>query len=140
MKKWFSRHDYYVRKIVFSSPTIFFIGGLLMKENLIIARDVRKTIKYIEANIYNFPNSYRDLKNNIINSCYEILRLVYTANIEQEIIYKKKAIVEIKMLNFFLSQALDKELITKKKFLSYGKHLENIHNMIYSWCNYEKSE
>ena len=82
MKRKFSRHITYVRKIVFSRPTIFFIGDNTMKENLIIAIDVRKTIKAIEANIYNFPNSYRDLKSNIINSCYEILRLVYTANIE----------------------------------------------------------
>ena len=44
------------------------------------------------------------------------------------------------MLNFYLKQALDKELITKKKFLSYGNHLLEIHNMISSWCEYEKSE
>ena len=44
------------------------------------------------------------------------------------------------MLNFYLKQALDKELITKKKFLSYGNHLTEIHNMVYGWCNYEKSE
>ena len=44
------------------------------------------------------------------------------------------------MLNFYLKQALDKELITKKKLLSYGNHLTEIHNMVYGWCNYEKSE
>ena len=36
------------------------------------------------------------------------------------------------MLNYYLKQALDKELIGKKKFLSYAKHLEEIHNMVLS--------
>lgn len=111
-----------------------------MNENLLIARDVKKTIKYVEKNVYNFPSIYKDLKTNIIDSCYNILRSVYRANIDQDINSKKDALVEIKMLNFYFSQALDKELITKKKFLSYGKYLENIYNMIYSWCNYEKSK
>ena len=53
---------------------------------------------------------------------------------------KYEILVQIKMLNYFLKQALDKEIITKKKFLSYGNHLLEIHNMVNSWCGYEKSE
>ena len=111
-----------------------------MQDNLIIARNVRKTICYVEKNSYNFPKEYKVLEERIINACYDILENVYRANLDQKISYKKEAIVKIKMLNFYLKQALDKELITKKKFLSYGKHLLEIHNMIYSWCDYEKSE
>ena len=111
-----------------------------MEDNLIIARNVRKTINYIEKNIYNFPNEYKVLKERIINSCYDILENVYRANVNQKREYKDEVLVQIKMLNFFLKQALDKELITKKKLLSYGNHLTEIHNMVYGWCNYEKSE
>ena len=111
-----------------------------MNDNLLIARSVRKTITYVEKNIYNFPNEYKVLKERIINSCYDILENVYRANINQNIDSKREALVQLKMLNFYLKQALDKELITKKKFLSYGRHLEQIHNMVYSWCGYEKSE
>ena len=80
------------------------------------------------------------LKERIINSCYDILENVYRANVDQDVKTKWEALVQIKMLNFYLKQALDKELITKKKFLSYGNHLLEIHNMISSWCEYEKSE
>ena len=102
-----------------------------MEDNLIIARNVRKTINYIEKNIYNFPNEYKVLKERIINSCYDILENVYRANVNQKREYKDEVLVQIKMLNFYLKQALDKELITKKKFLSYGNHLTEIHNMVY---------
>ena len=111
-----------------------------MQDSLLIARNVRKTINYIEKNIYNFPNEYKVLKERILNSCYDILENVYRANIDQDIKFKREALVQLKMLNFYLKQALDKELITKKKFLSYGNHLLEIHNMISSWCEYEKSE
>ena len=111
-----------------------------MNDNLLIARSVRKTITYVEKNIYNFPNEYKVLKERIINSCYDILENVYRANINQEKHYKYEVLVQIKMLNYFLKQALDKELITKKKFLSYGKHLLEIHNMVSSWCGYEASK
>ena len=111
-----------------------------MNDNLVIARSVRKTITYVEKNIYNFPNEYKVLKERIINSCYDILENVYRANIDQDITFKREALVQLKMLNFYLKQALDKELITKKKFLSYGKHLLEIHNMVSSWCGYEASK
>lgn len=111
-----------------------------MNDNLLIARSVRKTITYVEKNIYNFPNEYKVLKERIINSCYDILENVYRANINQNIDSKREALVQLKMLNFYLKQSLDKELITKKKFLSYGNHLLEIHNMISSCCEHEKSE
>ena len=111
-----------------------------MNDNLLIARSVRKTITYVEKNIYNFPNEYKVLKERIINSCYDILENVYRANVDQDVKTKWQVLVQIKVLNFYLKQALDKELITKKKFLSYGNHLLEIHNMISSWCCYEKSE
>ena len=111
-----------------------------MNDNLIIARSVKKTINYIEKNVYNFPNEYKVLKDRIINACYDILENVYRANLNQNKEAKYEILVQIKMLNYFLKQALDKEIITKKKFLSYGNHLLEIHNMVNSWCGYEKSE
>lgn len=111
-----------------------------MEDKLIIAKNVRKTINYVEKNIYNFPNNYNVLKTRILNSCYNILENVYRANIDQDKKDKKEIIVEIKMLNYYLKQSLDKELISKKKFLSYAKHLEEIHNMVYSWYDYETSK
>ena len=47
------------------------------KENLIIARQARKTLRFVEKNTENFPNKYFVLKNKIIESCYNILEWIY---------------------------------------------------------------
>ena len=133
MERWLSR-------VIETSSFLDLLSEVFMNDNLLIARSVKKTINYIEKNIYNFPNEYKVLKERIINSCYDILENVYRANLEQNICYKREVLVQIKMLNYYLKQALDKEIITKKKFLSYGNHLLEIHNMVNGWCGYEKSE
>ena len=77
--------------------------------NFIIARTARKTIRYIEKNTENFPNKYKVLKNRIIESCYDILKYIYKANIKQDIFDKKEVVVNIRMLNFYLEEALNKK-------------------------------
>ena len=108
-------------------------------ERLLIASSTRKTIRYIERNVSNFPNKYYVLKNKIIESCYSILENIYRANIFQDKSDKKEIIVHINMLNFYLEEALRKELISPKKFESYVKYLLEIDKMTRSWFNYEKS-
>jgi hypothetical protein len=108
-------------------------------ERLMIASSTRKTIRYIERTIINIPNKHMVLKNKIIESCYSILENIYRANIFQDIEDKKEIIVNINMLNFYLEEALRKDLISSKKFESYVKHLMEIDKMTRSWFNYEKS-
>ena len=109
------------------------------EEHLLIASTTRKTIRYIEKNISNFPNKYIILKNKIIESCYKILENIYRANIFQDIDDKKEIVVSINMLNFYLEEAVKKELISYKKFESYVNHLIEIDKMTRSWFKYEKS-
>lgn len=111
-----------------------------MQDKLKIAITAKKTIKYIEKNIDNFPNQYIVIKQRILNSLYDVLENIYRANIEQDIAIKKEIIVQIQMLNFYLKESLDKKLISKKKFLSYSSHLLELHNMVYSWFKYEESK
>jgi hypothetical protein len=106
-------------------------------ERLLIASSTRKTIRYVERNVSNFPNKYSVLKNKIIQSCYSILENIYRANIFQDKNDKKEIIVHINMLNFYLEEALRKKLISPKKFESYVKHLIEIDKMTRSWLNYE---
>ena len=109
-----------------------------MEDKLIIARKTKRTIDYIEKNIYNISNDYKVLKERILNCLYDILENVYRANIEQDRKYKEEVIVQIKMLNYYLKKCMDLELITKSKFLNYGKYLSEIHDMVNSWMEYEK--
>lgn len=107
------------------------------KEKLIIATTARKTIKYIESTVSNFPNEYYVLKNRIIDSCYSILEHIYRANVFQDIDDKKEIIVKIRMLNYYLEEALNENLISSKKFNNYGKYLLEIDKMTREWINYE---
>ena len=109
-------------------------------EKLIIARQARKTLRFIEKNTEIFPNKYAVLKNKIISSCYSVLEWIYRANIFQEKDDKKEIIVQIQMLNFYLEEALRKELISNKKFLSYTNHLLELDKMTRSWFSYEKAK
>ncbi len=107
-------------------------------DDLIIARSARKTIRYIEKNTENFPKEYKVLKSKIIDSCYKILEWTYRSNIFQEKENKKEIIVHIQMLNFYLEEALRKDLITNKKFTNYTNHLLEIDKMVRSWFKYEE--
>lgn len=42
------------------------------------------------------------------------------------------------MLNFYLEEALRKELLSNKKFLNYTNHLLELDKMVRSWFTYEK--
>lgn len=107
-------------------------------ENLIIARQARKTLRFIEKNTENFPNKYYVLKNRIIETCYNILEWIYRANVLQNKEDKKEICVQIQMLNFYLEEALRKEILSNKKFLSYTGHLLELDKMVRSWITYEK--
>lgn len=109
-------------------------------EEFIIAKNARKTIRYIERNTSSFPNEYKVLKERIISSCYDILENIYRANIFQELQYKREIVVSIQMLNFYLEEALRKNLINNKKFESYGNHLLELDKMVRAWFEYEKSK
>lgn len=109
-------------------------------ENLIIAKQTRKTIRYIEKNAINFPIQYKVLRDRIIDSCYSMLELIYRANIFQDIKDKKEIVIKIQMLNFYLEEALHKELIKNKKFESYVNHLIDIDKMTRAWFSYETSK
>ena len=108
-------------------------------DNLIIGREARKTVRYIEKNTENFPNKYIVLKNKIISSCYNILENIYRANVFQEKSDKKEICVQINMLNFYLEEALRKGILTNKKFINYSSHLLELDKMTRSWFKYEKS-
>ena len=111
-----------------------------VQDNLIIGRVARKTLRFIEKNTENFPNQYKVLKDKIIVSCYNILEWIYRANIFQNINDKKEIVVEIQMLNFYLEEALRKDLINNKKFISYTNHLLDLDKMVRSWFKYEKTK
>lgn len=105
-----------------------------------IAKEARKTVRYIERNVSSFPNQYKVIRDRIINSSYDILRGIYKANITGNLSDKKDIVIDIQMLNFYLEEALRKDLININKFEIYIKHLTSLDLMVRSWFKYEKSK
>ena len=111
----------------------------ISEEKLIIAKVARKTLRYIEKNTENFPNKYVVLRNKIITTCYDILECIYRANVFQELSDKKEIVVKIQMLNFYLEEAYNKEILTYKKLINYGNYLLELDKMVRAWFKYETS-
>jgi len=110
-----------------------------MQDKLLIATRVKKTIEYIEKVLINYPQSEIILKNKIISSCYDLLELVYRANIFKETIYMKEILVKIRMIEYYIKTSLDKKVISYKKYENIGNNLLEINKMITSWIKNEKN-
>lgn len=91
-------------------------------------------MKYIEKIIEIFPKSERILKDRMIYDLYEILELIYMSNIISERkIYQSKIIAKLKMLDFYLSQSLEKNYINYEKYNKCGNFLIKIVNLTEAW-------
>ena len=114
-----------------------------MHEKLAIVNDIKKTIFYLDKIIVNFPRTEKVLKDKISNTYYEVLELIYFSNlldIKERIVYQKRIISKIKMIDFYFKIALDKKYISYKKYVKIGKFLLNVIKQLYGWIRYEKSK
>ena len=108
-----------------------------MQDKFIIALKIKKTIEYVKKSVDNYPHGYVILKNNIMDSFYTLLRLSYKASVYKEINIMKDIVVEIKMIEYFISVSCNYELISFKKFNNIGKYLLEINAMVNSWIKNE---
>lgn len=112
-----------------------------MTEKLKVINDFKKTILYLDKVVNNFPGNERVLKDKISNSMYEVLECMYIANEVSNynrILYQKKIVSKIKMIDFYLKISLDKKYISYKKYQKMCKHLLDNLKLIYGWIRYEK--
>ena len=97
----------------------------------------------IPAEYYSLiPETEKVLKDKISNTYYEVLELIYFSNlldVKERIVYQKRIISKIKMIDFYFKIACDKKYISYKKYLKIGKFLLNIIKQLYGWIRYEKS-
>lgn len=113
-----------------------------MHEKLAVVNDIKKTIFYLDKIIVNFPRTEKVLKDKISNTYYEVLELIYFSNlldVKERIVYQKRIISKIKMIDFYFKITCDKKYISYKKYLKIGKFLLNIIKQLYGWIRYEKS-
>jgi len=111
-----------------------------MQDKLLVATKVKTTIDYIEKVTMNFPNNEYVLKNNIMDTLYKLLELVYKANIHKETFYMKEIIIKIRMLEYYIKISLTKNIISFKKYENIGNYLLEINKMVNAWIKYETSK
>lgn len=110
-----------------------------MKDKLLIIDKLKRTIIYIDKMLDNYPHKNIELKENISNSLYEMLECIYLANNNvNKNDNKTKSIVKLQLIDFYLMISYKKDIISKKKYESIGKHLLELKKMITAWSNNEK--
>ena len=113
-----------------------------MKDNLNIIINLKKTILYLDKIVVNFPGNERELKDKIRGTLYDLLEIIYMANEfkDKRRKYQFKAIVKIKMVDFYLKISCDKKYISYKKYIKVGNFLLNMIKQLYGWIKYEKAK
>ena len=111
-----------------------------MQDKLLIVTKTKKSIDYVEKVIVNFPRTEIVLKNKLISSYYELLELIYKANIYKDINCMKDVLVKIRMIEYYIKVSLDKKIISFKKYEIIGNNLLEINKMVNSWIVYEKNK
>ena len=87
-----------------------------MNDKLKVAIRIKKTIIYIEKLLENFPHKHINIKNNISNSMYDLLELVYLSNEYEKEKNLSLSIVKLQMIDFYLYLSYKNEIIGKKNF------------------------
>ena len=68
---------------------------------------------------------------------YDILEIAYEANVEENIEYKKrllnKVLAKIKIVDFLLNLAYEKEIIPEKKYYKFGNKMDDIVKYTTGW-------
>ncbi len=109
----------------------------MTEEKFKILQFIRELILAVEREFEAFPKKDIDIKIRIRTSLYDMLELAYEANTTQNLENKKGLIVKIiskvKVMDFLLSMACDKKLITEKKYCKLGLRLGDIAKYSNAW-------
>ena len=107
-----------------------------MSDKLIIIKEYKLFINKYEKLVINLDNSYKDIKNRIINTMYEILEDIYYCNlleINKRKNYQRKIIVKIKMLDYYFNKLLKYKLILDKHYEEISKRLMILLKLTLGW-------
>ena len=109
----------------------------MKNEKFKIIQFIRELVIMIDEQMDNFPKKDIEIKNRIRSNSYDILEIVYEANVEQDLSRKKallnKVVAKIKIVDFLLNMSYDKEIITAKKYYKFGEKMDDITKYVIGW-------
>ena len=98
---------------------------------------IRELIIYLDSLLDNFPKKDVELKNRIRSNSYDLLEIAYEANLTKESSEKEKllskAMAKVKILDFLINLCYDKQIINSKKYVRFGKSIDDITKYLVGW-------
>lgn len=102
----------------------------MKEEKFKVLQFIREFIVRVEKELESFPKKDIEIKQKIKNNSYELLQIIYeanmTENMDKKIDLLEKAIANIKLLDFLINLSYDKELIPQKKYIKLSERLDDI--------------
>ena len=102
----------------------------MKEEKFKILQFIREFIIRIEKELDNFPKKDIEIKRKIKSNTYELLELIYEANLSEQVSKKidllEKGLAKVKLIDFLINLSYDKELITQKKYIKLSEKLDDI--------------
>ena len=98
---------------------------------------IRELITYLDSLLDNFPKKDVELKNRIRSNSYDLLEIAYEANLIKDNNDKEKllsrAMAKVKILDFLINLCYDKQIINSKKYVRFGKSIDDITKYLVGW-------
>lgn len=109
----------------------------MFMDDFILLKRIKDLISYCDLYLFcSFPKSDMGLKINFENELYNLLNNVVRANYYQGNIknkYQNECLVNISLLDIYLSFIKNKNLIIDKRFLSIVRKLSEINKILHGW-------
>lgn len=110
---------------------------MMKEEKFKVIQFVREFIIRVDKELDNFPRKDFEIKAKIRNNSFELLEILYEANLIKDIDKKIEkleiAFAKIKVLDFLLNLSYDKTIISSKKYLKLGNKLNDIVMYMTGW-------
>ena len=111
----------------------------MKNERFNLAIKVKKFILLIDDIVINYPKKYYVIKDRLLNTCYDLLELIYRANYSNnKEDYKFDILTNISMIDFCLEESLNKQIISIKRLKYITNNLNEITKMVYGWLDDSK--
>jgi len=111
----------------------------MKNEKFKIANTIKELIVRIDDNLVNFPKKEIELKRKIKETSYDLLYIMYRANVVSNVELKRElgetAIAQVKYLDFLINLCYDKQIINAKKYVKFGESLNDIVRYIMAWIS-----
>ena len=108
-----------------------------MKDNFIITKQIKNLICDFDKYLTNFPHKEIELKREIMNTSYEMLKITIEANTtyddNKRMDIQDKIISYIKYLDFLVNSCYDKKIINSKRYLKFGENLDYLLKYVLGW-------